>query len=403
MNKYIKVLKNKDFCLLWLGQGVSNFGSRINYIGLTWLITELTGQVSKVSILFIILTIPSVFIGPWAGVLVDRWNKKRIIVTADLIRGLLAFGMVLTENLIYLYILALTQAVFTTFFSPAIMSAVPRLVKKEDLVIANSLSSSTRYAANLVGPALAGVLIGFYGVKIAFLINGISFILSAFSEIWITIPVGKMETSQKITGVFDDFKEGLKYIQSNEVVKFVIIFFAFVMLIGGALPILYVVLIKEVFKFTSQQYGLLMTIQGIGLLIGTLIMGKLGHKYSELKLQIGGGSILGLTYIGLALSNYFVWVAVSFVILGIFSSIINVAYGTFLQKVVDDDIRGRVFSIDIAFGNITALLSMSLAGFLADSLGTVTVMLFGGIYLFSLGILFSRFKTYKSSVKKSHV
>lgn len=400
MREYLKVLKYRDFRLLWLGRGISDLGSRINFIGITWLILETSGKVSSVSLLFILLIIPSIMLGPLAGVFVERWNKKTVIILADSIRGILAFCMAFANQIELIYTLAILDSLCAIFFSPTIRIIIPRLIPKDELVTSNSLSSITYYMAELIGPAISGVLIGLLGARSAFIINGISFLLAALFETSITIPKTMTEVYVNSKGyLFKEFNEGWNYVRGNKTVKFVIVFFALAMLPMGGLPILNVVLIKEIYLFSPQSYGLLMSINGIGLLIGTLYLGKWGRTLHELKLMVLGVIFYGLSYIGIALGGIFMAEALCFATMGFSASIINISYTTYLQKTVEDDKRGRVFSLDMAIGNVSGLISMGLVGITADKFGGVFVAVLGGVLIFILGTLTLKTNIYRESLK----
>ena len=400
MREYLQVLRRRDFALLWAGQAVSKLGSKISYIALTWLVADLTGKASSVGLLFIILTIPSVVLGPWAGVLIDRWDKKKLIVISDILNGLFALGMVLTDKIWGIYLLAMGMAIVFTFFDPAIRVVIPRLVPEEELITANSLSSSTYYASNLVGPALGGVLIGFFGVKAAFIINGVSFFISALSEMFIRIKANQRELHDyQDNNIWERFREGWDYIKSNQVVLFVILFFAVGALPMGALPILNIVLIKEILKFGPSGYGTLMTIKGVGLFLGTFLMGRWGKGHSELKLMVLGVGLIGLGYLLFALNSFFILSALILFGIGIAGTVVNVSYGTYLQKAVDEEVRGRVFSLDMALGNVVGLISMSLAGFLGDTFGIARVIAIGGGFIALQALVTSRLAIYRQGQK----
>lgn len=383
MRKYLAVLKNPNFALLWAGQGVSDIGSQINFIALTLLVVDLTGDVMPVSLLFIALTVPSVLLGPWAGVLVDRWNKKAVIILSDVIRGGLAIAMAFAPNLGWIYVLAMAQAAVTTFFSPAIRTVIPRLVAKEQLLTANALASATNYISRLAGPALGGLVAGLFGVQMAFVANGVSFLVSALSECWIKVPQGAGESSVG-PGLGRDFREGVRYILGNRAVKFVIIFFFVAMLPPmGGLNILQVVLLREVFAYSETSYGLLMTFYGVGLLVGAAIIGRFENR-SELRLMVGGMGLYGLAYLTLIFGRTFVLAAATLITIGLFATVVNVSYTTFLQKAVADEMRGRIFSIDIAASNAAWLISVAITGLLADAFGVKNMIALAGAMLVAL-------------------
>ncbi len=398
MKEYISVLKRRDFFLLWLGQGVSNIGSSVHSLAVIWLIAELTGSAKSVSLFFMILTVPTIVIGPLAGVWVEKWPKKTVIVVTDLIRGALALGMAFTTDLTAIYGLSFLSVVTGLFFSPAIRTAIPRIVNKEDLITANALSSLTGQAARLLGPALGGLLTGFYGVKMAFIINGVSFILSALSECFIHIPTGNKELAPRQAGSFRrDFLEGWQYIREHSAVKFVIAFFALTGLPLGAVVVLKVMLLKEVLGFSAEQYGMIMTIEGMGLMLGTFFMGKWGRRWPEIAAMVLAVAGIGACYLALAFSPLFWLVALWVFSIGFLATITNIAYGTYLQKAVADDVRSRVFSFDIAIGEIFNLLSMGAGGFLGDAVGVAAVVAGCGAMSVVMCLISIRLPVYQSA------
>ena len=380
MKEYLEVLRNRNFMLLWLGQGVSAIGSRVHYIALIWLVTEITGNAAGVGLLFMFMAVPRIVAFPIAGVLVERWNKRNVIVTCDILSGLTAIAVAFTSEITTIYVLSAFSTMISLFFSPAIQAATPRIVPKEELLTANSLTSMTRQVANLGGPAIGGIIIALWGVKMAFLINGVSFLISALSEVFIHIPPATHESKVRQTGSFVyDMREGWDYIRTHAAVKLTILFFALAGLPMGAIMVLKVVFLKDVLGLTAAQYGLVMTIEGLGLFLGTFAIGKWGAKWYEVTAMIVGCAFIGAAYIGLSLVNT-VWLAASCVAtIGLAAAIVNIAYGTFLQKAVDDHVRSRVYSFDMAIGEILALASMGAAGFLGDTFGITNTIVVCGL------------------------
>jgi len=391
MKQYLNILKNRNFFLLWLGQGVSDIGSRIHSIALIWLVASLTGSATGVGMLFMAMTIPRIIVFPIAGVLVERWSKKRVIVMTDACRGLVAISIALTTNIIAIYALSALMIIFELFFAPAIKTVIPRIVDKDDLITANALSAVTGRSASLIGPALGGVIIALFGIKIAFMVNGLSFIFSAISEMFIAVPAGTHEQSSGISrNIKRELLEGWEYIKSHYLLRFVVFFFAIVSIPFGAVMVLKVVLLTDVFGFSAEQYGLLMTIEGAGLLVGALLMGSMGKKYPETTAMVLGVGAIGAAYLAISYSSMF-WVAAALLfIIGFFATIANIAYGTFLQKAVADEFRSRVFSFDIALGDMFAFMSMGLAGILGDTFGVGNVLAVCGALILALCLFATR-------------
>lgn len=379
MKEYLHILRNRDFLLLWVGQGVSALGSRIHYIALIWLVTEITGNAAGIGLLFMFMAVPRILVFPIAGVLVERWNKRNVIVVCDILSGLTAIGVALTNDLPAIYVLSTISVLISLFFSPAVQSAVPRIVPKAELLTANSLTSMTRQVASLGGPALGGMIIGLWGLKTAFLVNGVSFLISALSEMFIHIPRATHESEvRQASSILKDLKEGWEYIRQHPAVKLTILFFALAGLPMGAIIVLKVVFLKDVLSLTAAQYGLVMTIEGIGLFLGTFAIGKWGGKWYEVTAMVIGCAVIGAAYVGLSLVNT-LWLAAACVsAVGLAGAIVNITYGTLLQKAVDDHVRSRVYSFDMAIGEVLALASMGAAGFLGDTFGiTKTIMVCG--------------------------
>lgn len=389
MKQYAKILQNRNYLLLWLGQGVSDIGSRIHTIALIWLVTTLTGSATAVGLLFMSMIIPRVLVFPFVGALVERWPKKAVIVATDVGRGLLALAFVYSTDMTMIYVLSAAMAAMELFFAPAIRTVIPRLVSEEDLLSANALSSLTNRSAGLIGPALGGVLIGLWGVQAAFLINAVSFLVSALSEVFIVVPQMSHEQKQAEgqRKLLPEMKAGWDYIRNSRPVRFVVFFFALAGIPLGAIIVLKVVLLTEVLGFSAEQYGFLMSIEGVGLVMGSLLIGSLGGKFTEMKLMLGGVMVLGIGFLALSQSSGFLPAAFCLLVVGGAASLANVAYGTFLQKNVVDEFRSRVFSFDIAIGDAFALVAMGFAGVLGDLAGVANVMSVSGMIAAGLCLL----------------
>ena len=389
MKQYTRLMKNRNYLLLWLGQGVSDIGSRMHNIALIWLVTTLTGSATAVGLLFISMIVPRVLMLPFVGVLVERWPKKTVIVATDVARGLLALAFVYSTDMTMIYVLSAAMVAMELFFAPAIRTVIPRLVDESDLLSANALYTLTNRSAGLIGPALGGVLIGLWGVQAAFLINAVSFLLSALSEIFINIPLMSHEHGQgaRQKPFLPEMKAGWDYIRNSRPVRFVVFFFAVVGIPLGAIMVLKVVMLTEVLGFSAEQYGFLMSIEGIGLVLGSLLIGTLGGRFTEMTLMLAGVMVLGLGFLALSQSSAFLLAAVCLLVVGGAASLANVAYGTFLQKNVADEFRSRVFSFDIAIGDAFALVAMGFAGVLGDWAGVANVMAVSGAIAAGLCLL----------------
>ncbi|MFL0250544.1 MFS transporter [Clostridium neuense] len=409
MNQYIKMLKNKSYFLLILGQIISSFGSEMYLIALTLLVLKNNGKGSSISMLYIIMLIPSIAFGPFIGILVDRMSKKKLLITADLARGILCIVSILfIKNIVVLYIFIFMQSIFGVVFGPSLRTAMVKIVDRDKLTIANSLYAFLDNTSRLIGPSLGGILVIIIGYKSIFLINGVSFIIASIFTIFIRINE-KISISEdavirsKYAEYLKNFKEGVSYINKSNLIKFVIIFFALAMISIGALSVLNVLIINDVLKYSSAQYGIIMGIYSGGLIFGSLIAGKIADKYNELTIMIIGVGIYGVFYIGFTSINLFFVTALFIFLNGIISSCIDISYETYLQKEVNEEMQGRVFSIDISIGNCITILSMGSIGFVSELCGVRTISLLLAIYLGILALVSYRFIKSNTLIKNKRM
>ncbi|MEN3190605.1 MAG: MFS transporter, partial [Atribacterota bacterium] len=215
--------KNNDFLLLFLGRLVSNTGSAIFFISILWVTVSKLGGAATVSFILMASAIPSIILSPFAGIWADRWKKKNILVVTDLISGglLLFLSLFLNVKLFQVWVLFSTVfaiQVCSTIFSPALQSLIPSAVEDRSLSQANALISMTNNLSQLIGMAIGGVLISLVGLRAVILLDGISFILSGISEMFIKAEDKKKE-KRKLKGIFPDIKDGLKLIWSKVELK----------------------------------------------------------------------------------------------------------------------------------------------------------------------------------------
>jgi len=184
--------KYPDFGKLFLGQFVSNIGSQFSYIALQFLIFDLTGDIAAMAILAMAEAIPMILIGPFAGVFIDRYDRKYIMALANFSQAFVIFlipATVLfsgTNRIIAIISLAFLNSTFSRFFFPARGASIPKLIDdKDDLFGANSLSAGAYQTSALIGPMLAGITIGLFGYDIPFIIDGLTFIFSSLCILWI--------------------------------------------------------------------------------------------------------------------------------------------------------------------------------------------------------------------------
>lgn len=393
-HKIMELLKkdfiNKDYILLLVGQFISKLGSGINSIGITLYVLRFDNPILGLGTLTLLLTIPWIIISPIAGTMADKYSKKFIIVICDILRGILSIGLFYTFNIYLFYLIVFLLTILDVVFSPAISGFLPFIVVKEDLEKANSLYSGTGELANLIGPALGGGLVALLGVEGVFLINGISYIVSGISEIFIKNKGIDSEDRKEIKTegkLFIDIRDAMDYIKENKNIGFIIGFFAIASMAFGGLPILYLNFIKNNLMVSEEIYGLFMTLSGVGLLLGSFILPKLPKKWSSMDLMVRGVGVYGLLFLLFIGYKFIPYNMLIFFIIGIITSFVNVSYGIFLQSEVEKSIIGRVFSLDMTISSITTLISILFITIVGDKLSDTILIIFFSLLMIAISLI----------------
>ncbi|MBL7131607.1 MAG: MFS transporter, partial [Candidatus Omnitrophica bacterium] len=297
MAKFREVLRNKNFFFLWLGQIISQFGERLAQMALIGLVyMQAPGSTFQLAKILSFTILPVFLIGPVAGVYVDRWDRRRTLFVCDFLRGCLvlfiALLLFLQRPISLIYILIFFIFCIGRFFIPAKLSIVPDLVKKENLLMANSLINTTAMIAAILGFGIGGVLVEWLGVKGGFCLNALGFFISGALIFSIsqskTVHLKIKELSREIVelirkSVIQEIKEGIIYFIKQKDVRFTgaIMFF-----LGGALGAVYVVMIvfvQQTLQSATKDLGFLIMFLGLGLFLGSLLYGRLGHRLAHFK------------------------------------------------------------------------------------------------------------------------
>jgi MFS family permease len=233
--------KYPNFGKLFFGQFISNIGSQFSFIALQFLIFDLTGEIQAMALLAIAETIPMILIGPWAGVIIDRIDRKYSMAFANIGQAFVIFMIPITKTfpnrVVWIFGLAFLNSTFARFFFPARGASIPKLIDdKNDLFAANSLSAGAYQVSALIGPMLAGVVIGTMGYDIPFFIDAISFVASAICILWINKSLkAELQLNQQ---PFQDLIIGGRFVFNFQPILYLLVVFSVLMFAGGASLIL---------------------------------------------------------------------------------------------------------------------------------------------------------------------
>lgn len=396
---------NRNFGLLFWGRLVSQVGDGIHYLALTWLVLDLTGSGTALGTMLFASSIPMVLLAPFTGVLADLWDRKTIVVSMDVVRGLiiLALAFIYRAGLLtmpILYAATILSSLCGVLFGPAISATVPGLVKKEELVKANSLNSFSRAATQIIGPVAGAFLLGATGYFGVFVINGTAFILSAISEMFIRFPeVVRDETEGSAAKqFFVSFKQGFVYIWQNVGIRAIITFAVALNFLSAPLfSVVFPYFGKEILLLEAQQYGTLQAMMPVGYLLGTALIGYLTRKYRKDSLlsvsiiAMGGLVVLwGIftmpaVYGRLALQITMVALSASLLAMGVLNILVNVPFQVTMQETVPDQFRGRVYGLIDSAVQLLVPLSMAFSGVLVDNFSVSSLFTMVGILTVGIG------------------
>ncbi|MBU7030991.1 MAG: MFS transporter, partial [Theionarchaea archaeon] len=370
-----------NFCFLWIGQLVSTLGDRFNYMALLALILyKLGGSAFDVGKLMIFATIPTILFSPIAGVYVDRVDRRKLMIGADILRGILVLAIPFTTGLYQIYILTFFISLLSRFFFPARTSLIPMLLKKELLLPANSIIQSTQLFSTIVGPAIGAGVVAFIGYRLVFFIDSASFFVSAFTILLIHVRKLESPGGTTLNEVYHSMVEGFRYIRNSRPVLFIVLIWFGIMLAFGGVNVLYVVFVKEVLGLTIEGIGFLETTSGVGMFLGAAMVGYVGRKIAHYSMILGGMFVLGSL---LSIMALFPLVPVSFLsmfVIGLAVSFIQVPTYTKLQILLPEEITGRIFSNLSALIDTCSLISIAVLSYGAEIIGVRWVLLVAGLF-----------------------
>ena len=414
---FLPVLKNPNFLALWAGQVFCQLADKVYLVLMIALINSqfqasdqsISGWVSALMMAF---TIPAVLFGSVAGVFVDRWSKKVVLVASNIWRGIL---VLLIPSLLwlthdwqpvgvlpvgFLIILGVTFLVstLTQFFAPAEQSAIPLIVKEQDLLSANSLYTTTMMASVIVGFAV--------GEPVLALADGLWTQLGGSGGLGKEILVGGsyaiaglilflLQTNEKphppeteFPHVFSDLRDGLRYLQANHRIRNALLQLIILFSVFAALTVLAVRMAEIIPNMKASQFGFLLASAGVGVALGATILGQFGQRFSYKQLSFWGCLGMAASLIGLSLfTTQLLPVLLFIALVGVFGALVGIPMQTAIQTETPPDMRGKVFGLQNNVINIALSLPLALAGVAETFIGLkavfftlAAIVLIGGLF-----------------------
>lgn len=402
-------LLNRDFLLLWQGQLVSRLGDQAFFVAQMFWATKATGSATLVGLLLAIGALPGVLLGPLAGAFVDRHSRKAIIVGADVARGIAVLGLALLMMarpddweaiLVALFIVALWSGILGAAFNPAIVAVIPDLVTGARLQAANSLQQFSSQGAALLGQAVGGVAYRFLGAPLLFLVDGASYLASAFSEAWIRIPAREEpgaaegdagdapEDRGRRGGYLAETLAGLRYVWSWRGMRTFVLTIAGVNFLFMPVFVLLPFYVTDVLGQGAGGYGFLLASMSLGSLTGLATAARapaMGRVRARLLIAAALGGPALMATLGLVREPLLALVILFG--LGVTSALINVFVVTLVQVSSPAEMRGRVVALVMALAGAAVPLGMAGSGIVADLTGRRTSETFVAVGLFATSLV----------------
>jgi predicted MFS family arabinose efflux permease len=355
--------------------------------------------------MFIASTLPRLVLGSVAGVFVDRWDRKRTMIIADVLRILLILMLLFVKSrdwLWLIYVSACLESIVSQFFNPAKTAIIPRLVGEKDLLTANSLNGLSDALTRLIGSALGGTLMGWLGFSSVVLLDAGSFLVSAIMISLIAMPVrpngsgmrpdaqapvASIPVARGILGVWQDWVIGLRLVKRERLLLMLFIVLGVAFLGDSMISVLIVPLVKVLMGGGAQMLGWLMMAQGVGGLLGGLLVGQIGNHLPPRRIAALGLVVTGVVIFVILSFPRSILVLPFMAVAGVAVSAWLISSETLLQLGVSDQFRGRIFGTLGTTSALASLVGMLLASVLTDLVGLVLILgISGGLYVVS-GIL----------------
>jgi MFS transporter, DHA3 family, macrolide efflux protein len=388
-----RVLSNRSFTLLWISQLVSQSGDFIFDVAALWLVLQLTGDTLKVGLAVAFVLLPAVVIGPFAGVYIDRFNRRDIIIAGNTFQAATAIVIAASYSIGLLNFPALLILLFVLnagaqFVRPAVTAVVPSVTGKEDLGAANGLFSLTSSINQVAGYGIGGVIVLLFGPTVPILYDAITFVFAglmvsmiARSRCAIPINFSTPGGSQTPSSFKKKFLEGLKYVRDSRFLLELVVVGVFLNFFGTGIFALLAPYSRDIIRGNAGTYGLLLAMFSLGVILGSIFVGKIdSRKYVGKLLFLGVIAVGGLT-VALAFTTV-AWLALGIAFgVGFFNAIVNIPLSVLVQAKIPGELLGRVATTLGALITLSQPISAATAGAVAGSISIGQTFLIYGSFM----------------------
>lgn len=382
------VFRNRSFSLMWSGQLVSTMGSALTSLAASIYVFRLTNSALSVGLMLMATAAPSLLVGLFAGVFVDRYDRKRIMIICDLLRAVLVFliPFLVPLSIVWLYVMVILTSAIGQFFDPAYESVLPEVASEKELAAANSLIAISSFGATAIGFAASGLIASAANINWAFYLDAVSFAFSATCIYRIALKPIAAEEGTSAAIVLNNLRAGVRELFNTPILRSLLTAQVPVFLAFGLANALLLPFARRALGATEFQYGLQEGLTSIGFVIGSLLMANIFDRWRE-------GAWIAVSYLGMAIAGivYSQLHSIPLAILavtisGFCNAPSSIGRRLVVQRNTPRELRGRVNSVFFVTRDVLFLLGMGAAG-LADAIDVRLLYLAGALILLVGGIL----------------
>jgi len=383
-----------SFFTIWTGQSVSLLGSRIAQFALVWWLTQLTGSATVLATATLIALLPEIFVAPLAGAYIDRWNRRRVMVIADGVVALvsLALAVLFWQGVMqvwHVYAAMLVRALGNSFHWPAMEASTAMMVPRKHLARVAGLNLTMQGMRNIAGPPLGALFMEIMPLHSVMLVDVVTALLAILPLLWQEIPQPLRKTSSEQPTIWADMRDGMRYLWGwKGLVAFIAVAMVFKIALTPAFS-LFPLLVSETFQKQAAELSLLQALNGVGVILGGLILGAWGGFHRKIFTALAGMIVLGVGFIviGLTPPEMFWLVLASSFGIGMMIPMVDGPFIAIQQETIAPEMQGRVLSLIGSLLWITSPFSLAVAGPISDAFGLQVWYLTAGVLCVAAGVI----------------
>lgn len=378
------VWRNRDFLPLWSGLLVSNLGDWITYVAMYAVVYQQTGSALALVGLRLVHIVPELLFASFAGVFVDRWSRKKTLMVSPLVSGVFVALLVFAHPVALIFVAEAALTIAGMFFDPAVSAAIPNIVAAEELVQANTLSRITLTLATLVGGLIGGILVSSVGASVAFGLDAVSFLVIA--TLVTRVRVREEPRPPSVASIERELLEGVRYLRQHSLVATVVVAGALFVFAPSTIFTVGIAFAQSVLHAGSAGYGVLLAGLGAGSLAAAGGMLLVRTRPREDLAFALSGMVQGAAIVLMGLSHSLALAASLYGVAGCMTMINGVSAVTLVQRLVPDQLRGRIFGVASSLNHLTAFGSALLVAAAVGLLGTAGVVTAAGAVAVVVGL-----------------